>query len=106
MLLPLLLLPIFAGLFWFVVVLPQRRMVEAHEALVASLAVGQEIVTSTGLYGTIVALDGEVAQLELAPGVVVRIDKRAVGEVVGADAADAADTADTADEAGAGEVAA
>lgn len=89
MLLPILLLPIFAGLFWFVVVLPQKRLNEQHDALVAGLAAGQRIITTGGLHGLIVAIDGGVAEVEVAPGVVVRVDTRAVAEVVDADVATA-----------------
>ena len=63
MLLPILLLPIFAGLFWFVVVLPQKRLNEQHDALVAGLAAGQRIITTGGLHGLIVAIDGGVAEV-------------------------------------------
>ena len=85
MLLPLLLLPIFAGLFWFVVVLPQRRVAEAHAELVASLERGQEIVTVGGLHGRIVQVDGAVLQVEVAPSLVVRVDAAAVSSVVPVD---------------------
>jgi preprotein translocase subunit YajC len=35
-------------------------------------------VTASGLYGRITALDDDVAHLEIAPGTVVKIDRRAV----------------------------
>lgn len=78
----LLLLPIFLILFWVMIVLPQKRMRQAHEALVATLEPGQTIMTTAGLFGTITDIDGEIAHVEISPGVVVRIDKRSVGAVI------------------------
>ncbi len=82
----LLLLPIFLIVFWVMIVMPQKRMRQAHDALVASLEPGQEIMTTAGVYGTITRLEGETAHLEIAPGVVIRIDKRSVGAVMDAPA--------------------
>jgi preprotein translocase subunit YajC len=37
------------------------------------------VVLTSGIYGTIVALDDVAVTLEVAPGVQVRVDRRAVG---------------------------
>jgi preprotein translocase subunit YajC len=47
---------ILAVAFFFLIVLPQRRRVAAHRAFVASLAVGDEVITNGGIFGTIVGL--------------------------------------------------
>ncbi|MGH9139321.1 MAG: preprotein translocase subunit YajC [Acidimicrobiales bacterium] len=78
-------------LMWVFFVLPQQRRMRAHQALVASLEVGDDVVTTAGLYGTITALEGDVVSLEIAPGIVVRLARGAVGSRV----ADNADNADT-----------
>lgn len=72
--------------FFLLVVRPQRRQLAAHRALVASLEVGDEIISSGGIHGTIRAMDDEVLQLEIADGVVVRLARRAVASRVGAPA--------------------
>ena len=53
------------------IVLPQRRRANAHRALLASLQVGDEVITIGGILGTIRDLDDEKIQLEVAEGVVV-----------------------------------
>ena len=68
--------------FFLLVVRPQRRQLAAHRALVASLEVGDEIISSGGIHGTIRAIDDEVLQLEIADGVVVRLARRAVASRV------------------------
>ena len=42
---------------WFLLIRPQRRRQMEARRLVQSLAVGKEIVTAGGLYGTITALE-------------------------------------------------
>jgi preprotein translocase subunit YajC len=68
--------------FFLLVVRPQRRQLAAHRALVASLEVGDEIISSGGIHGTIRAIDDEVLQLEIADAVVVRLARRAVASRV------------------------
>ena len=68
--------------FFLLVVRPQRRQLAAHRALVASLEVGDEIISSGGIHGTIRAIDDEVLQLEIADGIVVRLARRAVASRV------------------------
>jgi preprotein translocase subunit YajC len=71
LLLPLLLLA--------VLVLSQRRRARAMEEFQASVATGDEVITTSGLYGRITAADDRVVSLEVSPGVVLRFDRRAVG---------------------------
>jgi preprotein translocase subunit YajC len=57
----------------------QRRRAQQVRAMQASLAVGEEVVTTSGLYGTIVALDDTVVTLDVGEGRTLRFDRRAVG---------------------------
>ena len=65
-------------LMWVLFILPQQRRLRAHQGLVARLEVGDEVMTTSGLYGTIAELDDDVVRLELAPGTVVRLARGAV----------------------------
>jgi preprotein translocase subunit YajC len=58
----------------------------AHQALMASLVIGDDIVTSGGLHGTIRGLDASTAEVELAPGVVVTVARGAIAAKVEANA--------------------
>ena len=76
------------ALMWLFIILPQRRRAAAHERLVAALAVGDEIMTAGGLYGTVTRIDDDDVSVEVAPGVEVRLARRAVATVLdGQDAA-------------------
>ena len=61
----------------------QQRRLRQHQALVASLEVGDEVVTTSGIFGTITALGDDTAEVEVAPGVVLKVAKRAIGGIVG-----------------------
>jgi preprotein translocase subunit YajC len=69
-------------LMWFLLIRPQRRRQVDSQRLLDSLTVGQEIVTAGGLYGTITALEGDEAHVEIADGVEVRVAKRAIAGVL------------------------
>ena len=71
-----LLLP-FALLIFIMV--SQRRRTQQVQALQASLAVGDEVVTTSGLYGTIVSIDDAVVTLDTGAGNTLRYDRRAIG---------------------------
>ncbi|TML29716.1 MAG: preprotein translocase subunit YajC [Actinobacteria bacterium] len=72
-------------LMWFLLIRPQRRRQQDSQRLIASLSVGQEIVTAGGLYGTITALEEDEARVEIADGIEVRVAKRAIAGVLSED---------------------
>jgi len=76
----LLYLGILVAAFLLLIVRPQRRQMAAHRALVASLRVGDEVVTSGGIYGTIRVLDDGTVDLEVAPGGVLRVARGAIAQ--------------------------
>jgi preprotein translocase subunit YajC len=60
----------------------QRKRQRSIEQLQASLHPGQQVVTTSGMFARVVALEDAAAVLEIAPGVQVRWDRRAIGRVV------------------------
>ncbi|MEO7267745.1 MAG: preprotein translocase subunit YajC [Knoellia sp.] len=60
-------------------VLSQRKRGRQTQDFQAALTVGDKVVLTSGLYGTIITLDDVAANLEIAPGVQVRVDRRAIG---------------------------
>ena len=69
--------------FFFLVVRPQRRQVASHRALVANLAVGDEVITAGGVYGSVRALRDDVIELEVSDAVVIRVARAAIARVIG-----------------------
>ena len=70
--------------FFLLVLRPQRVRVQQAQRVRASLAVGQQVMTTSGLYGTLRALDDaeDTVLLEVAPGVQVRWAAAAVAKVL------------------------
>ena len=64
--------------FFFLVVRPQRRQMAARRALIASVGVGDEVVTSGGIHGTVRSLGDDTVELEIAPAVVVTVARGAI----------------------------
>ena len=73
------------GLMWVLLIRPQKRRVQMQQAVVASLRPGDEIITTAGLYGTILSVDEDTLFVEVAPGVSVRMVRQAVGQRIGPD---------------------
>ena len=61
----------------------QQRRLRQHQVLVASIEVGDEVVTTSGIFGIITSLGDDTAQLEVAPGLALKVAKRAIGGIVG-----------------------
>ena len=73
---------ILLALLWVVLIVPRQREVRRHNALVASLEVGDQVMTGAGIYGTITALGDDDVSVEIAPDVIIRMAKRAIGSKV------------------------
>lgn len=73
MILLLLPLALLAVMFWF-----SRRRQKQFQQAQSEITVGDEVTTTSGLFGRLVAMDDEVATLEVANGVQLRFDRRAI----------------------------
>jgi preprotein translocase subunit YajC len=77
------LLPLVAilALFWFLVIRPQQRRQKEVVALQNSIQVGQRVMMSSGVFGTVVSLTDDRARLEIAPGTQIEIARAAIAKV-------------------------
>ncbi len=71
-----------AAIFYFLILRPQQRAKRAKAELMSALTEGSEILTVGGIYGTVIELRDEDMDLEIAEGVVMRIDRRALATVI------------------------
>jgi preprotein translocase subunit YajC len=70
------------AVMWLFLVRPQQQRVKAQRDLLASLAVGDEVVTAGGLVGRIVELNDQNAVIEIAPGINVTFIRASVSKKV------------------------
>ena len=78
-LLPILLIGV---VFYLLIMRPARNRQRKQAEMMSSLAPGARIMTTAGVYGTVVSLDDDDAEIEIAPGVVIRVVKAAIGKVM------------------------
>jgi preprotein translocase subunit YajC len=73
------------GLFvilWLLVIRPQRKRSDQQVAMQDRLRTGDEIITAGGLHATVKSIEDDVLEIEIAPKIIVRLDRRAVAAVV------------------------
>ncbi len=78
-LLPILLIGV---IFYLLILRPSRTRQKQQQQLIASLAPGAAVMTTAGVFGTIVDVEDDEVTVEVAPGVVLRMVKAAIGRVV------------------------
>ena len=90
--------------FYFLLIRPQRNRQRAQQTLLASLEVGDEVMTTGGIYGTIVEIDDDegTVTVEIAPGTRVRMVRQGIAQrlVEDEDVYDEDETGDAEDEEG------
>jgi len=69
------------GIFYFIVILPTRRKQKQHTDMLEALKSGDRVVTSGGLYGTVVGVTDAIVQLRIAEQVKVEIAKSSIAEL-------------------------
>ena len=78
-LLPLILIVL---VFYLLIIRPARNRQRQALELQSSLRPGQEVMTTAGQFGTVASVQDDVVVLEVAPGVMCRYAKPAIGRIV------------------------
>ena len=79
---------------YFLLIRPQRKRMREQAALQAAIGIGDEVMTTSGMYGFITGFDGDIVWLEIDDNIQIRISRAAVQRKVdtaGAESADATD---------------
>ncbi|HEY6482884.1 MAG TPA: preprotein translocase subunit YajC [Steroidobacteraceae bacterium] len=79
---PLLMMGVFIVIFYFLLIRPQQKKAKDHQALVAKLSSGDEVVTTGGLLGRVVDVGDNFITLEIADGVRVKVQKFQVASLM------------------------
>jgi preprotein translocase subunit YajC len=59
---------------------PQQRRIAAVRRLQSEIEAGDEVLTTSGIYGRITRLGDADAELEIAPGTVIHVARGAIGQ--------------------------
>lgn len=66
------------GIFYFVILLPMKRRQKKVDEFLGGLKVGDKVVTTGGLYGTVARLEEQSVHLQVAPNVRLEVARSAV----------------------------
>ena len=70
-----------ALLFWFLFVRPAQRRQREMGSMQRALTVGDEVMLTSGIFGTVRSLEDEKITVEVADGVTLKVIRAAIGQV-------------------------
>lgn len=73
-------LAIFA-IFYFLVIRPQQKQMSEHKKMLEGLKKGDRVLTSGGVYGTVVSLRGPDVELKVADNVKLLVARSAISQM-------------------------
>ena len=82
---PLFPLLLVGALFFFLLILPERKKQKQRQKMLDALKKGDRVMTSSGIYGTVVTTTAEVAVLQVADNVRLRFSRSAIQSVIEAE---------------------
>ncbi len=65
-------------IFYFLLIRPQSKRAKEHKKMVSELKAGDEVVTGGGLLGKITEVGEQFVKVEVADGVVLRVQRQTV----------------------------
>ncbi|MFA6448572.1 MAG: preprotein translocase subunit YajC [bacterium] len=68
----------FIVIFYFLLIRPQRQQMKARQALLASLKVGDKVITTGGIYGEITDIKEKSVRVKIAKDVILRMDRSGI----------------------------
>jgi preprotein translocase subunit YajC len=71
-----------ALVFWLLVIRPQSRRQRELRNMQSTLEVGERVMLTSGVYGTLREVGEETVGVEIADGVTITVARGAVGQVV------------------------
>ena len=70
------------GIFYILMIRPQQRRAKEHQATIAAVKKGDEVITAGGIRGRVTKVMDDDAEIEIANGVRVRVIKSTLSGVV------------------------
>ena len=69
-------------IFYFLMIRPQQQRVKQHQAAIASVKKGDEVITGGGIRGKVTKVSDDEAEVEIAQGVKIRVIKSTISNVL------------------------
>jgi len=71
-------------IFYLLIIMPQRKKQKKHMELVDNLKAGDRIITTAGIFGTVMGVQKDLIELKISSNTNIKITKSAVGVIRGA----------------------
>ncbi len=69
-------------IFYFLMIRPQQQRVKQHQAAVAAVKKGDDVITGGGIRGRVTKVTEDEAEVEIAQGVKIRVVKSTISQVL------------------------
>ena len=69
-------------IFYVLMIRPQQKRVKEHQASIAAIKKGDEVITGGGIRGKVTKVTDDEAEVEISPGVRVRVVKGTLSQVL------------------------
>jgi preprotein translocase subunit YajC len=79
---PLLMMVVFIAIFYFLLIRPQQKKQKEHQAMLAKIGEGDEVVTAGGILGKVITVGDQFLTLEIADGVRIKVQRFQVTSLV------------------------
>ncbi|WP_022952308.1 preprotein translocase subunit YajC [Leucothrix mucor] len=73
---------IFFGIMYFMIIRPQQKRAKEHRELISSISKGDEIVAGGGILGKVVNLGDNFIEMSVAEGSTIKVQRQAVSAVM------------------------
>jgi preprotein translocase subunit YajC len=70
------------GIFYFVLIMPERKKQKHRQRMLDALKKGDRVMTSGGMYGTVVTASNDVVVLQVADDVRLRFARAAIQTII------------------------
>jgi preprotein translocase subunit YajC len=70
------------AIFYLLIIMPQRKKQKKHMEMVEGLKSGDRIITTAGIFGTVMGVQKDRLEIKIAANVKVEITKGAVGVIL------------------------
>ena len=78
----LIIMALMLGVMYVLMVRPQRQKQSQQQAMINEASVGDDVLTTGGIYGTITQAEGDDVVVEIASGISVHMTRRGIAAVL------------------------
>jgi preprotein translocase subunit YajC len=69
-------------IFYFMIIRPQQKRQKERQKMLDALEKGDKILTSGGIYGTVIGIEEKIVLVQIADNVKVKVDRGSIGSVL------------------------